>query len=201
MDNATLIMSLLERVRQLESQVGALVQRGVIGSTEEADGRNPAYTASSHLQTSDTDLERVQDYGFASRPLAGAETVTLWLNGKRDVALVIATADRRYRLTLNEGEVALYTDEDQETGGHRLVLKRGQVVEMRGRILDAEFTERIRLAAPEIETHADERMETDVAGYGEALNYADGTWNKDIYHEGATFEPSTEHGIQPPEVE
>ena len=187
--------ALLERVRLLEAQVATLAQRGEILATDEEAGRNPAYTVSAYAGANDTDLERLQDYGFASRPLPGSEAVTLWLNGKRDVALVIATADRRYRLTLNEGEVALYTDEDQKDGGHRIALKRGQIVEMRGRILDAEFTERIRLATPgEMELHAGERREMDVAGYGEALNFDGSVWRVDTYTTGATFDPSTEHG-------
>jgi len=195
-------LNLLERVRSLEALVGTLVQRGELVSTDEQDQSNPNYAVSAYAGVTDTEMERVQDYGFASRPLPGAETVTLWLNGRRDAALILAAGDRRYRLTLNEGEVALYTDEDQKDGGHRVVLKRGQIVELRGRELDAEFSERIRLATDgELELHAGTRREMDVAGYGEALNFDGTVWTRDSYHDGAVFGDAVEHGIEPPEVD
>jgi phage baseplate assembly protein V len=60
------------------------------------------------------DAERYQDYGFASRPKPGAEGVYLALGGVRGNGVVIAVADRRYRLTgLQEGEAALHDDQGQ----------------------------------------------------------------------------------------
>lgn len=58
------------------------------------------------------DAERVQEYGFASVPLEGAEAVVLFPNGDRAHALVVAVDDRRYRPTGGTaGDVALYTDD------------------------------------------------------------------------------------------
>lgn len=75
-------------------------------------------------------LEHVQAYGFSAHPHPGAEAVVVFIGGNRDHGLVIAVGDRRYRLTgLAQGEVALYTDEDA-AGGHRVVLRRGRVVEI-----------------------------------------------------------------------
>lgn len=69
-------------------------------------------------------VERLQQYGFTSVPLPGAEAATLFLNGNRDHGLVIAVDDRRYRLTgLAGGEVALYTDE-----GDKIHFKRGGTI-------------------------------------------------------------------------
>jgi phage baseplate assembly protein V len=61
--------------------------------------------------------EYFQHYGFTSRPKAGAEGLVL-IQG--NTVYLIATDDRRYRIALEEGEVALYTDE-----GDRIHLKRG----------------------------------------------------------------------------
>lgn len=70
-------------------------------------------------------VERVQEYGFTSVPLPGAEAVTLFIGGNRDHGVVIATDDRRFRLkNLQSGEVAIYTDE-----GDKVVFKRGRVIE------------------------------------------------------------------------
>lgn len=72
------------------------------------------------------DVERFQDYGFTSHPHKGAEAIALSVGGSRSHMVVIAVEDRRYRLTgLEEGEVAMYTDE-----GDKIVLKRGREIEV-----------------------------------------------------------------------
>lgn len=54
-------------------------------------------------------VERVQNYGFTSRPRIGAEAVVLFIGGNRDQGLVIAADDSRYRIkNLPEGGVAMY---------------------------------------------------------------------------------------------
>ena len=70
------------------------------------------------------DIEHLQEYGFASVPQEGAEAVAVFPGGDRSHGLVIATGDRRYRLTgLESGEVALYTDQ-----GDKVVLERGGTI-------------------------------------------------------------------------
>ncbi|HEY1136566.1 MAG TPA: phage baseplate assembly protein V [Xanthomonadaceae bacterium] len=72
------------------------------------------------------EVERFQDYGFTSVPFPGAEAVALSVGGSRSHMVVIAVEDRRYRLTsLEQGEVAIYTDE-----GDKIVLKRGREIEV-----------------------------------------------------------------------
>jgi phage baseplate assembly protein V len=68
--------------------------------------------------------EFIQDYGFTSRPLAGAEVIFI-RQGNHFIA--IASDDRRYRISLENGEVALYTDE-----GDKIHLKRDRVIEITG---------------------------------------------------------------------
>lgn len=59
-------------------------------------------------------LERYQDYGLTSVPLAGMELLTAFIGGDRSHGVVIAVADRQYRLkNLVAGEVALYDDQGQ----------------------------------------------------------------------------------------
>lgn len=66
--------------------------------------------------------ELLQQYGFTSRPKSGAEAV---LVVKGNMAFVLATDDRRYRLVVEEGEVALYSDE-----GDKIHFKRGRNVDL-----------------------------------------------------------------------
>lgn len=55
-------------------------------------------------------VERVQDYGFTSHPLAGCDAVIICTGGAREQAIAVVVDDRRYRLKLQPGEVALYDD-------------------------------------------------------------------------------------------
>lgn len=64
--------------------------------------------------------EFFQHYGFSSRPLAGAEGLVLASGGR---LFLVASDDRRYRVELEEGEVALYTDE-----GDKIHLQRGRKI-------------------------------------------------------------------------
>ncbi len=84
--------------------------------------------------------ELFQHYGFTSRPKAGAEAIIL-----RDGNIFISVAedDRRYRLAVAEGEVALYSDE-----GDSIHFKRGRVIEISGGT-------KVKLTAPTVEVIGD----------------------------------------------
>lgn len=58
------------------------------------------------------DVERFQNFGFTSVPLAGAEGVFISLNGSRDQGVLVAVDDRRSRLAgLEAGEAAMHNAE------------------------------------------------------------------------------------------
>lgn len=59
-------------------------------------------------------VEHFEPYGFTSRPLGGAEVLTLSVDGDRSHTIVVVAADRRYRMTgFEEGEVAIHDDQGQ----------------------------------------------------------------------------------------
>ncbi len=68
-------------------------------------------------------VERFQNYGVTSHPHPGAEAIVVAVGGSRDHLVAIAVDDRRYRLSLDEGEVALYDDL-----GHVVRLTRAGIV-------------------------------------------------------------------------
>ncbi len=68
--------------------------------------------------------EFFQHYGYTSRPKAGAEVIFI---RQGNSIIAIASDDRRYRISLENGEVALYTDE-----GDKIHLKRGRIIEIIG---------------------------------------------------------------------
>lgn len=70
-------------------------------------------------------VERFQNYGFTSHPKPGAEGIYLALGGDRGHGVLVVVDDRRYRLHLEEGEVAMYSDE-----GDSVIFKRGRSIEV-----------------------------------------------------------------------
>ena len=78
------------------------------------------------------EFEHMEPYGFTSHPHPGAEAILAALGGMREHSVAVVVGDKRYRLTgLDAGEVAIYTDENNSGGAHRIVMKRGREIEMR----------------------------------------------------------------------
>ncbi len=125
--------------------------RGIIKSVVE--GAIKRFTASGRPDETISDREYFQHYGLTSRPRAGAEAIII---REGNHFLMIASDDRRYRISLEEGEVALYTDE-----GDKVHLKRGQIlIHSGGKIaaeapeIDATASAKIVAIAPEIDATA-----------------------------------------------
>lgn len=58
-------------------------------------------------------IDRLQNYGFTSQPLPGCKGVVVMANGSRDNAIIVATDDGKYRLSLQPGDVAVYDNRQQ----------------------------------------------------------------------------------------
>jgi len=113
-------------IEPLRRRVSLLISRGLIQLSKDTTP-NQRFQVKLMADEVRDNVERVQEYGFTSLPKAGAECVVLFPNGSREFGLMIAVDDRRYRLkTLQEGEVALYTDE-----GDSIHLKRGGTIEIK----------------------------------------------------------------------
>ncbi len=80
-------------------------------------------------------IERIQNYGLTSHPKPGAPVIMISFGGQQQHSVAIAVDERRRRPTgLEEGEVCIYTIEDDPDAGelHRVILKRGRIVEIEG---------------------------------------------------------------------
>jgi phage baseplate assembly protein V len=132
-------------------------------------------------------VERVQQYGFTSVPLAGAEGVFLSLGADRDHGVIIAVDERRYRLkALKGGEVAIYDDL-----GQKVHLTREGIV--------IQTPLKCRIDASDIELHASHSYSWDVAGFGERWTWLGGAnWEHRTWQQGATVSDVT-LPIRPPE--
>jgi phage baseplate assembly protein V len=117
------------------------------------------------------DVERVQEYGFTSVPLAGAEAVAVFPGGFREQGLVIATDDRRYRLTgLTAGEVAIYTDQ-----GDKVVIERGGTIRVTASAKVVIATPVVELAGNTRAVAKGEDLNTAIATLATAIGAAVGT--------------------------
>lgn len=130
----------------LERRVMLLVSRAVLRLVDDEPGIQRVQL---DLLAGETraGVERLAEYGLTSVPLEGAWGLALAVGGNRDHLLVIATEDRRHRLTgLAPGEVALYS-----SAGQRVHLKASGEVEIQvpdGAQVRAVSPVGVRLEAP-----------------------------------------------------
>jgi len=83
--------------------------RGIVLSI--AEGVIKRFTASGRSDETISDREYFQHYGYTSRPKAGAEIIIIREGGH---FIAVASDDRRYRIAMEDGEVALYDDLGQK---------------------------------------------------------------------------------------
>lgn len=118
------------------------------------EGAIKRFAGSGRPSESFADREYIQHYGYTSRPLAGAEGILLKQGNN---IVLIASDDRRYRVTLENGEVAIYTDE-----GDYIHMKRGRLVEVATRELKIMASEKVSMLTPLVETTGQIKAELDI---------------------------------------
>ncbi|EQB31959.1 phage baseplate assembly protein V [Sphingobium ummariense] len=107
-------MSFARMMEPLAGRIRMMVGRAVLAAID--DGKT-LQTLQIELAADETQdgVEHFQPYGLSYHPKPGAEAIALSVGGSRSHAVVLAVADRRYRLIgLQEGEVALYDDQEQK---------------------------------------------------------------------------------------
>lgn len=89
-------------------RLGNLVSRGAVSAVKSTTKMQTLQLRLMSDEQKDN-VEHFEPFGFTSKPLAGAEHVTLFFDGDRSHGVTVVVADRRYRLTtLADGEVALH---------------------------------------------------------------------------------------------
>lgn len=107
----------------LWARLAGLVTRAVVTVVNDVLQAQGLQVALSGTDLAD-DVERMQNYGFSSVPLAGAETIILRVGGTADHPIAIVVDDRRTRPTgLAPGDVVVY-----DTNGNRVHLTAGRMV-------------------------------------------------------------------------
>lgn len=120
-----MIRTIDKSLQPLKRRIYLMLGRAVLAAL--SDDKQRQYVQFSALKGEVKDnVERVQEYGFTSHPLPGAQVIFISLSGNRDHPVVISADDPRYRKNdLEPGEVALYTDE-----GDFIHFKRNKTIEV-----------------------------------------------------------------------
>lgn len=94
----------------LRTRIANMLARAVVSLVDDGSGVQVVQLSVLDGETRDG-VERLQNYGFTSRPKPGAEAAVLFVGGHRDHGLVIAVDDRRFRVKgLKDGETCVYND-------------------------------------------------------------------------------------------
>lgn len=110
-----------KQINNLKRKLSLVTGSGLIHSIDDNQQAQTSFLPSEPVDKTPI----IQHYGFTSRPLKGAKGVGI-CNGNREDLVIIATDDMRYRLSIQNGEVALYTDE-----GDHIHLKRDNKIEIK----------------------------------------------------------------------
>lgn len=144
--------SLQQILQSLQNRVMLTVARAVVKLIDD-DKKMQAMQIALLKREVREEVERFQNYGFTSHPHPEAEAAVVFVGGNRDHGLIIAVDDRRYRLTgLQEGEVALYTDE-----GDKIVMKRNRVIEVTTETLRVNANTKVEINTPLFEVNATDK--------------------------------------------
>lgn len=97
-----------EALRDMGNRVMMMFGRGVLRAVTDTGPRQQVQVEMLKDELRDG-LEHMQNYGFTSHPLGG-DVAVAFLGGNREQGIVLVVDDRRYRLALLPGEVAIYDD-------------------------------------------------------------------------------------------
>jgi phage baseplate assembly protein V len=102
----------LSRSDVMEQKIRNLVSRGILKRVA-YDGNRRRLQLTARRGFTIDDVEHLEPYGVTTHALPGAEVVVANLGGNRGRSIVLLTHDRRHRVVIAEGEVALYTHQGE----------------------------------------------------------------------------------------
>jgi len=100
-------MSMVTELRRTMRKIRRINQRGLVRRASYANNTRFLQMQVEGGQPLDN-LEHLEPFGFTSHPVAGAEGLVLAFNGNGSHSVVFCVGDRRYRMQVEEGEVAIY---------------------------------------------------------------------------------------------
>ena len=92
---------------RLTGRLQTLLRRGLLTRVKYADNVRLIQVKTTAGQPLD-DIEHIEPFGFTSHPKAGAEAVVLAFGGNSSHTIGLVVGDRRFRMVIDEGDVAVY---------------------------------------------------------------------------------------------
>ena len=112
-------------VKNLLNRIKNLLCRGVLTLVNDEEGVQLVQTSLLADEVR-SDIEHPTEYGFTSKAIPGAQTISIFYGGNRDNGSVITVYDQRYRIkNLEDGDVCIYNNE-----GNTICLKQGGLIEI-----------------------------------------------------------------------
>ncbi|GAB7527906.1 phage baseplate assembly protein V [Pseudomonas sp. 3A(2025)] len=142
-------------LRDIGSRVMMMFSRGVVRSVNDATSRQQVQVELLKDELRDG-VEHMQNYGFTSHPLGG-DVAVAFLGGNREQGIVLVVDDRRYRLSLKPGEVAIYDDL-----GNRIELLRD--------LIKVTAITKVQIEAPEVQIIGNLVIQGNVSSTGTLTN-------------------------------
>lgn len=147
---ARALAPLLRRIR-------VSIARGIVSLINDGSAHQTLQVVLREGEPAD-DIERLQEYGFFSVPLEGAEALCVAVGGKQDHLVVACVADHRYRPTSGQaGDTGLYHYQ-----GHQIRLEKDGVIRITGKTLICEIEDEITMNSARINLNAEE---VDISGH------------------------------------
>jgi phage baseplate assembly protein V len=184
---------MLATLQAVKRRVAGMLVRGILRAAADDGGLQLVTLDLLHGEAKGR-VQRFQDYGFTSHPLAGAEALAGAVGGDRAHLVAIRIDDRRYRLALSSGEVALYDDLGQ-------FVKLGREgLHLSGQNVLIETDGVARIAADQVEIRGETSVQTEVYGKGERRSHLGGAdYELDRYVLGAS-ETANDLAIDQPDL-
>ena len=134
----------------LRNRIYLMIGRALLTAVNDKGGRQFVQFRALKGELKDG-VERLQEYGFSSHPLAGAQGLFVCVAGNRDLPIMISVDDPRYRFKDQQaGEVVMYS----HTGDY-IILKNDRTIEINTQTLLVKASTKVRFETPVLECTGD----------------------------------------------
>lgn len=117
-------------------------------------------------------VDRVEPYGFSYRPKPGCQAYLVFPSGDRSHGIALVVGDRKFNMTLAEGEVAIHDDE-----GNHVHIQRDGVIEVKAKT-------KVLADTPLFETTQHCKIGGNLEVAGNTLTHGGNTANSGFYGAG-----------------
>lgn len=142
-------------IRDLSNRVMMMFGRGVLRSVNDSNGRQQLQVELLKGELRDG-VEHMQNYGFTSHP-KGGDVAVAFIGGNREQGIVLVVDDRRYRISLEPGEVAIYDDQ-------------GNKIELLREMIKVTAVQHVEVVAPTIKLVGDLEVLGNIKSTGTVTN-------------------------------